>query len=346
MKIGVAAVAAVILAAAAPCSGQSSGRLDFEGLVQAYFGWRGGGISRTGCDGDSSCYDGGAYSSYGLSAARLRVTARATERISAQVTLDASRTPIVLDAFIDVFLADWAGLRVGQFELPYGFENYIGRFDLMTGTRSLIAHRLWNNGITSPYLRDIGIMVKGKYSLLNCEIAMVNGAGFDYSEDVSDGLISWGRDNNDSKDFVGRVWVGVPLFAGFGFSMYEGKWERGERRDSWAFDLYLDTGKVIFQTEYERGHGLMQDGVWSDTDHCGYHVLVGYRFIPLIEGLYKYDKFDPTSGSTQDTVRDHYLGVNLNFRRSSRFQVCYVWRREEPVELSNDRLQAFLSAKF
>jgi hypothetical protein len=189
-------------------------------------------------------------------------------------------------------------------------------------------------------------MLKGKYSLFNYEIAQVNGAGFNYRVDGSDGLFAWGSDNNNSKDYVGRVWIGVPLFAGLGFSMYEGKWECGERRDSWCFDLYLDTGKLIFQTEYARGHGLMLDGMWSDTDHYGYHILVGYRFIPLLEGLYKYDKFDPTRGALKDTLRDHYFGVNLNFRRSARLQVSYVWRREEPVELANDRFQAFVSAKF
>jgi hypothetical protein len=78
----------------------------------------------------------------------------------------------------------------------------------------------------------------------------------------------------------------------------------------------------------------------------GYHVLAGYRFIPLLESFYKYDKFDPTRGASQDTVRDHYFGVNLNFRRSSKLQASYVWRREEPVELANDRFQAFISAKF
>jgi hypothetical protein len=342
----VAVLAVLIFAGPALCFAQSTGRIDFEGLVQGYFIWQAGEITMTGCDGDSSCYDDRAYSSYGLSAARLRLKAKATERISAQITFDASRSPIILDGFVDIFLKTWASFRVGQFMLPYGFENYIERFNLMTGTRSLAAQHLWDNGVSSPYLRDLGLMLKGKYSLLNYEIAQVNGAGFDYTDDASNGIVSWGKDNNNSKDYVGRVWMGIPLFAGLGFSMYEGKWEGDQKRNSWAFDLYLDTGKVIFQTEYVRGHGIMLDGVWSDRDHGGYHILIGYRVIPLIEGLYRYDKFDPTRGQIQDTIKDHYLGINFNFRRSSRLQIAYVWRTEEPVSLSNDRFQAFLSAKF
>jgi len=346
MKKTGALLVALLLAGPTLCYAQSSGRIDFEGLLQVYFGWEEGEISRTACDGDTSCYNDRAYSSYRMTAARLCIKARATERISGQLTFDASRDPIILDAFLDVFLKDWAGFRVGQFNLPYGFENYVSRFNLMTGVRSLIARHLWDNGITAPYVRDIGLMLKGKYSLLNYEIAQVNGAGFNYKSDESEGLFSWGKDNNNSKDYVGRIWIGIPLFAGLGLSMYEGKWEDDQKRNSWAFDLYIDTGKVIFQTEYERGHGLMLDGEWSDTDHCGHHILIGYRFIPLLEGLYKYDKFDPTRGDVQDTMRDQYFGINLNFRRSSRLQVSYVWRKEEPVDLANNRFQAFISAKF
>ena len=346
MNKTVAAFLLILIIGPSLCAAQNPGKIDFEGLVQAYFGWREGRVDLTGCLPDSGCHDDRSYSAYGLSAARLRVKARATERISGQFTFDASRDPVVLDAFIDAFVVDWASFRIGQFMLPFGFENYVTRFNLMTGTRSLIARHLWNNGVTSPYLRDIGIMLKGKYTLFNYEVAQVNGAGFDYMSDESGSFVSWGRDNNNSKDYVGRIWMGVPLFAGLGFSMYRGKWEGDERRNSWAFDLYLDTGKLIFQTEYERGHGLMLDDDWSDTDHCGYHVLIGYRFIPLIEGYYKYDKFDPTRGAVQDTMRDHYFGVNLNFRRSSKLLVSYVRRTEEPYDFGNDRFQAFISAKF
>jgi|GEM_PF-2388282 len=346
MRSCIALFVVLILVGSATCAAQSTGRIEFEGLVQAHFVWQQGEISGAGCGGDSACYDDRSYSSYGLGAARLRVKAKATERISGQFTLDASRSPVVLDAYVDVFLKTWASFRAGQFMLPYGFENYIERFNLMTGTRSLIAHHLWDNGVSAPYLRDIGLMFKGKYSLFNYEVAQVNGAGFDYTTDASDGLVGWGRDNNNCKDYVGRVWMGVPLFAGLGFSMYRGKWVDDQKRDSWALDLYLDTGKLIFQTEYERGHGVMLDGLWSDTDHCGYHILIGYRFIPLLEGLYRYDKFDPTRGAIQDTMTDHYAGVNLNFMRSAKLQVSYVWRSEKPVPLSNDRFQAFMSAKF
>ena len=346
MKSCIVLVVVLSLAGPAACPAQSNGRIDFEGLVQTYFSWRAGEISGPGCGGDSACFDDGSYSSYELSAARLRVRARATERISGQFTIDASRSPVVLDAYIDIFLKTWASFRVGQFVLPYGFENYIERFDLMTGTRSLIAHHLWNNGVTSAYLRDIGLMVKGKYRFINYEVAQVNGAGFDYATDASDGTSGWGTDNNNCKDYVGRVYMAIPLFAGLGFSMYRGEWVDDRERNSWVLDLYLDTGKLIFQTEYERGHGLMLGGLWSDTDHCGYHWLIGYRFIPLLEGFYRYDKFDPTRGSVPDTMTDHYAGVNLNFMRRARLQICYVWRKEESVSLDNDRLQAFMSAKF
>jgi hypothetical protein len=340
------ALVVVVLLSPGLCAGQSTGKIDFEGLVEAYFKWEEGMVSRSGCLPDSGCYQSADYSSYGLSAARLLLKARATDRISAELTLDVSRSPVILEGFVDIFLKDWAIFRAGQFTLPYGFENSVSRFNLMTGDRSLMAHYLWNNGVSSAYLRDMGLMLKGKYSLLSYEFAQVNGAGFDYTADGTGGLVSWGRDNNNCKDYVGRLHIGVPLFAGLGFSVYRGKWVEDASRNSWAFDLYLDTGKVIFQTEYERGHGVMLDGEWSDTDHRGYHVLAGYRFIPLLEGIYQYDKFDPTSGWGKDTVRDHYFGINLNFRRTSKLRVFYVRRTEEPFDFENDRVQVYMSAKF
>ena len=47
------------------------------------------------------------------------------------------------------------------------------------------------------------------------------------------------------------VWIGVPLFAGLGLSMYEGKWEDNQKRNSWAFDFYIDTGNYLLQSEID-----------------------------------------------------------------------------------------------
>ena len=288
-----------------------SADLDMSGLLQAQY------VNAKDADSD-----------FVVRAARIKARAKITDKITGEVQFDVSREPDLLDLMIDYSYAKYLNLRVGQFKLPFGFETQVSRFDLEAIERSLVISSIWNNGVSSPYIRDAGVMLMGNYKIFEYKVAAVDGVGYNYvagdiePPSASRLLPRWGRDNNNTKDIVGRIGMGVPMFAGLGFSFYEGKWEDAQDRSAMAFDLYLDA-KVVLQYEYVRGEGLMGEDNWCDAKYSGYYLVLGYKVTPLIEPVFKMDRFDPDKDEDSDRRTSDHYGVNLNFERRARLQVFY-----------------------
>jgi hypothetical protein len=284
--------------------------------------------------------------------ARLGAKVKVTEKISAQAQFELAREPNLLDAMIDYSFSPALNVRIGQFKLPFGHEIQLSPFGLEAGDRALIHTHLWYNGVSRPYIRDTGALVFGRYMLFDYALGAVNGAGYNYTDDPDGGGVRvfprWGMDNNNSKDIVGRIGIGVPMFAGMGFSFYEGNWPVGyttgtcnEDRSAKAFDIFLDTGKVLFH--YERvwaqgrlldqdvaafeGHSAVSHALpgdrWQDSEYGGSFVVIGYRFNAMIEPVYKLDLCDPDEDADGDRLTDTYFGVNLNFEGKARLQMLY-----------------------
>jgi hypothetical protein len=282
---------------------------------------------------------------FGLKAARLKGAARMTDRISAGVLIDGTKQPSVLDVNVDYAFSPYLALRAGQFQLPFGYETQNSNFDVEAIDRSQVVSWLWYNGTTRCYSRDQGAMLMGRYTLLEYKVACVNGSGLNTV------------DGNNYKDIVGRVGLGIPMFAGLGFSVLRGKWgpkDTLEDRNALGFDLFLDTGKVLLETEYISADGLVTGTSTSaDVKHGGYYVIVGYRITPLIEPVFKYDKYDPDKDAADDEALSAsenastamYFGVNLNLYGKARLQSFYVVKDETP-SVDNNQFMMQVSAKF
>jgi hypothetical protein len=312
-------------------------------------------------------------------AARLKAKGMLTENITFQTQFDVARQPEVLDAFIDYSFSRAINFRIGQFKLPFGFETQASRFDLEAVNRSQVLSYLWSNGVSRGYNRDIGLVFMGQYQIFNYKIGCVNGVGYNYSPDPdTDGLKifpKWGRDNNNSKDIVGRIGIGVPMMAGLGFSFYEGKWyhktppaepvsesepevdvepDGDKDRKAKGFDLYLDAGKMLIQYEsvWAKGPASHQEVVddegntaWVITEHGGYFVVLGYRVTPLVEPVVKVDVYDPNKDMDGDRQTDFYFGCALNFERKARLQLFYV-ENKVAKRFANSEFLMQMSAKF
>jgi hypothetical protein len=281
---------------------------------------------------------------FAATAARLKAKVEVTDKITGVAQFDFAKEPELLDAFVDYSHSKLLTARLGQFKLPFGFETQISRFDLEAMNRSLVIGHLWNNGVTRSYVRDAGLMLMGRYKIIEYKVGAVNGVGYNYAPPLFCQIEHshpgrWG-DNNNTKDIVGRVGIGVPMFAGLGFSFYEGAWPTNEYgldpcdtdaglicnadRTAKAFDLYLDTGKVLVQYEHVWAQGRVTNyASFTDAEYGGYYVVVGYRVTPLIEPVYKVDIFDPDKDADGDRQTDMYFGVNINFQRSARVQLFY-----------------------
>jgi hypothetical protein len=306
--------------------------------------------------------EGDKDSQFMVKAARLKVGAQITDRITGNLQVDFARDPLILDAYVDFTVVDYANFTAGQFKIPFGYEFQLPRFYLEAIERSMIMKTAFGNGISNPYVRDVGLMLHGRFKLLNYQVAAVNGTGYDYHGlDVGDRSVfaDWNNDNNNTKDLVGRIGVGIPMFAGLGFSMYEGSWTHDREKSSMGFYFHIDTGKVLFQYEWLRGTGYLSeaeyapltsgdwitDFTWQDKEYGGYYIVVGYRVTPLIQPTFKIDKLDPDKDEGGDNLTDFYYGLNLNFQRAARLQVFYR-DSEEDGDFIGKGWRAQVSAMF
>jgi hypothetical protein len=282
-----------------------------------------------------------------LKAARIGISGDLSDKVSATVQIDAALDPVILDAFMEYDLSRYALFTAGQFKIPFGYETSITRFELEAIERSLVVSHLMNNGMSAPYLRDLGLMVSGKYMAFTYDLAIVNGTGYDYADGTGSEhrLLGIGMDNNNAKDIVARVGVGVPMFAGLGFSLYQGKWADNPDRDAWGFYFQVDTGKVVLQYEYIRGKGRLVEDQWEGDKFGGYYLVLGYRIRPYIEPTIKIDKLDPDRDESGDNLSDMHYGLNFNLERKARLQVFYR-EGKEGDSYRNHGWLAQVSARF
>jgi phosphate-selective porin OprO/OprP len=103
-----------------------------------------------------------------------------------------SGTPNVQDAYVNIRLVKEAQLRGGKFKPPVGIERLASDTDL-----PLIERGLTTNLVPD---RDVGIMLHGDV----LDGTILYAAGF--FNGVGDG-VNGDTDNNDAKDFVGRIFV-------------------------------------------------------------------------------------------------------------------------------------------
>ena len=301
----------VLVALVGMASAALAGDLQFGGLIQGQY-----------------TDERGEDSQFLVKSARLRVDVPIADRIKGKLQVDFAREPEILDAAIDVTVVRYANFTVGQFKIPFGYDFQLPRYYLETIERSLMMKKAFSNGASAPYVRDVGAMVRGNLKLLNYEVAVVNGTGYNYPDSTATLFPKWNMDNNNYKDVVGRIGIGIPMFAGLGFSLYEGKWECDQDRSAWDAYFHIDTGKVLFQYEYMRGKGYLGKESWMADKYSGYYITVGYRVLPLVQPTFRLDKFDPNRNEGGDGLADYYYGVNLNYSRTARLQVFYRESKE------------------
>jgi hypothetical protein len=275
-------------------------------------------------------------------AARLKGSLKINDKISAMVYLDGTKQPSVLEANVEYAFAPIAVARFGQFQVPFGYESQNANFDNEAIDRSQIVSNLWYNGATLGYFRDAGVMLMGQRQFLSYKVACVNGSGLNVA------------DNNNHKDIVGRIGLGIPMFAGIGVSALRGAWPdsaaaKNVDRNAVGFDLYLDTGKVLVEGEYIRGDGLVGKGTGvyhiADVNYSGYYALVGYRVTPMIEPVFKYDRYNPNTDK-DDMLTNIYMGVALNFEGKARLKTFYVVKQEPSPKIDNNVFMMQVEAKF
>lgn len=259
-----------------------------------------------------------------------------------RLQVDFAESPKIVDAWVRYRPFNQLGLQVGQFKIPLSIENSeYAPMKLEFIDYSLVVQRLARmsshdvTGISSAG-RDMGAQLYGSffkkegYSIVNYNLAMFNGCG-----------INQKKDNNTSKDFVGRVMVNpIKDLTIAGYYQY-GEGNFNSTTYSTFFDHDADgnplgnskfvkyhrygggvayNGKHAFaRSEYIRGNTgvLVSEGAYAsagwkfNTAKAG-HGSLGVRFDYFDDNvLTKQREFNYTIGATYQPWK--YMRVQLNY---------------------------------
>ena len=255
--------------------------------------------------------------------ARMSLDGEILEKINYKIQVETMQNPILLDIQVEMRFFKQAGLRLGQFKVPFSPENLTSSAGLDTINRSQTVERLCPGRDSKNKGRDIGIAVTGYFSVLEYSLGIFNGAGINKPDD------------NSAKDIAGRlVFSSLESFS-LGVAHYQGKYgpsSGGAQFDKkrTGLELFFSKSKVTLKGEFIFGEdGPIQKGGW--------YVQGGVDFIPRkIQAIFKYDSLDlnkDVGGDRKDVIT---LGVNWFLAKRTKLQVNYEFHREESADVSNN----------
>lgn len=158
-----------------------------------------------------------------------------------QVDFGGSKGPFLLDAMIGYTFNPHLKITGGQFKVPFSQENLISSPKLETINRSQVVEALVARGkdvIGNQNGRDIGVMASGNFLQRGTRYL------FDYAVGIFDGAGINTGDNNEKKDFVGRVVFHPIKNLDIGANYYNGmanlnKEDQNRDRIGADFHLYI-----------------------------------------------------------------------------------------------------------
>jgi len=271
--------------------------------------------------------------SFSLRRARLSLAGDVIKNLKFKVQLDFVKSPSLLDAIVEYEPSKAAGLRVGQFTVPFSLENVTPTPDVDTVNRSLVEESLAPGRDNSASGRDVGIAVYGTWSFLEYTAGLFNGAGINKS------------DTNDHKDFSGRVVVHPFKFLALGGSLYRGKQSASSTaplvtRNKEGLEAAFLLSGFSLKSEYIHA----RDGAVSKS---GAYIQAGYFVVPgKWQGILKYDTLDGDRSVAGDGKRMITLGVNWIIAGRTRLQLNYEIHRLEGGGTEKSGILAQLQTAF
>lgn len=275
--------------------------------------------------------------------ARLDIKGDITERFDYRTQLEfAGSSPFLLDAAVGYKAHPYLKLTAGQFKIPFSQENLISSPKLETINRSQVVEALVARSadvIGNQNGRDIGVQASGSllpkndYSQIDYALAIVNGSGINRI------------DYNKHKDFVGRLVYHPAKEWSFGSSYYKGY-------DSWGTPIRKKKRNRI-QAEFAYVKGLISlrgeyiQGVDDTIKKNGWYLQAGYFIVPKkLQGVFKFDTFDPNNDIDQNEINVYTFGTNWYFNKWAFLQFDYELKDEIGKEKNNNALTGQLTLQF
>jgi len=262
---------------------------------------------------------GGVNDEFKVYRARAGVKGKLNEDIGYNFIVGAVEPPDrdvhLVNAYVDFDYIPWAKIRLGQFLVPFGLEGPEIIVFNPAIERSTTIRRL------NPFnmFRDVGVQVSSKFEKFNYALAVVNGTGANTSE------------NNDYKDILSRFGISPFKELNLGISGHAGKYVSGARKN-------LDRYRLGTDFEYLKNpFRLRGEFIWrqdeqvsgSDVNKWGWYILSRYKFLPRLEGILRYEQYDPNTKRGHDCLDIVTLGLNHYFIDNTRFSINYEFRNDD-----------------
>jgi phosphate-selective porin len=301
---------------AAPAALTLSRRFQLSGFAHAAYTWWEDGID-----------------TFSIKRARLSLAGEIAKNVKMKFQVDLTKSPLLLEASVDVVFKPSLGFRFGQFYVPFGREGRTTTAEIETVQRSQVVEKLAPGRDNGASGRDIGVQIFGKVSVFEYMAGAFNGAGINKT------------DNNERKDFSARIAAQPTGFLSLGASLYDGRANPAASgplvvRNRTGVDAALTLKDFLLKAEYLHG----RDG---DSSRDGWYVQGSYYALPKkLQALAKWDSYDPDRETASDRSDILILGLNWWLTERTRLQANYLTYFRESSGIVNRALVLQFQAGF
>lgn len=270
---------------------------------------------------------------FSIKRARVGLKGEILKDLHYKLQIDTVKSPILLDAQVEIKLNSHLKISLGQFKVPFSLENLTSSSALDMINRCQTVEKLCPGRDIGAKGRDIGITINGEFSSIEYALGIFNGSGIN------------NKDFNEQKDIAGRLVFHPVRFLTLGLSHYKGKYSSAPgdpavKRDRTGAEVLFVQNQLSIKGEYISAKD-------DQTERNGWYLQGGYFLTPKkIQATVRYDSLDKDKAVQRDQIGILTLGLNWFFSERTKFQINYEHHGKESGEPSKNVILAQLQAGF
>lgn len=262
-------------------------------------------------------------------------------------------SPFLVESWIIYKPFAWLNFKAGQMIVEFSQENKTQDRNLDMIERSQVVNALVArksdaagglvDSIGNQNGRDIGIQIGGSIARLKDRYLL------DYALQLLDGAGINTLDNNQSKDIDARLvfhplkWINIGGSYYDGYDRFTSNLGKDQERTRWGAELALVQDRWSVKGEYIKG----QEGAHNPTTQQGWYGQAAYFILPKqLEGIVRYDWYDPNTAKTQVKSTYYDFGLSYYFNVWTKIQIYYSLRNEEGPLVNNNLFETQLQLAF
>lgn len=211
---------------------------------------------------------------------------------------------------------------LGNTRPPVGMEGGYSPYALPYMARSQIARNFGT-------VRRLGARVKGNYSLADYDLGVYSSDTYFHSLFPGTEFIGWlnFKPLGKTDGRYGKVTMGGGL-------------QTGSRENNYTVSgayLGYEYKKWLMNIEWANADGYNGPVGYSvNKKASGFYSTLAYRFTPKIQGLLRYDQFDPNKNIAHDKKREYSVGINYFIKgQGLKLVLNYVFCQNDAVKNSH-----------